>query len=246
MDRIQFRGDTKANWEAVNPLLLPREIGFVLDSPGLYKIGDGEHYWSKLPYRGFDGDITQESGDSITKVMSQEAVTRFVNDTTSKEVAKGVAGEVIERENYYGNDIVIGTNDINTDKGAFKIDLIESEWQIVFPDSSINFYRTRGNDVDRILGKNNQFLGKPEKERTFKFNSTFQLILNTDTWLFSTVDYNYTLAKNEIYAFGGREYAKSICPWGILVPTLFYSKIQELTKALTSLGGRVAKLEGSK
>lgn len=74
-DRIQQRRDTRARWEEFNPLLLEGEVGYVTDDPNLYKIGDGINRWNSLPYRGFDGTITQETGNSENAVMSQKAVT---------------------------------------------------------------------------------------------------------------------------------------------------------------------------
>lgn len=72
MDRIQQRRDTKARWEQFNPILLEGEIGYVLDDPNLYKIGDGIHNWNDLKYRGYDGTLVQtiEDGDQ-SAVVSQ-------------------------------------------------------------------------------------------------------------------------------------------------------------------------------
>lgn len=75
MDRIQFRRDTLANWNSVNPILLEGEIGYVLDNPNYHKMGDGVHTWNQLPFRGFDGTIVHDTGDSENAVMSQKAVT---------------------------------------------------------------------------------------------------------------------------------------------------------------------------
>lgn len=80
MDRIQFRRDTLANWNSVNPILLEGEIGYVLDDPNLYKMGDGVHTWNQLPFRGFDGTIVHETGYSENAVMSQKAVTARSNE----------------------------------------------------------------------------------------------------------------------------------------------------------------------
>lgn len=73
MDRIQFRRDTLDNWNSVNPILLEGEIGYVLDDPNLYKMGDGIHTWDQLSFRGFDGTIVQETGSNENAVMSQKA-----------------------------------------------------------------------------------------------------------------------------------------------------------------------------
>lgn len=71
---MQQRHDTRENWAANNPVLLEGEIGLVTDDPNLYKVGDGRTAWNDLKFRGFDGTIVQDLGDSTTSVMSQAAV----------------------------------------------------------------------------------------------------------------------------------------------------------------------------
>lgn len=85
MDRIQFRRDTLDNWNSVNPILLEGEIGYVLDDPNLYKMGDGVHTWDQLPFRGFDGTIVQETGSNENAVMSQKATTEAINNRLGPE-----------------------------------------------------------------------------------------------------------------------------------------------------------------
>lgn len=45
-----FRQDTATNWEIANPVLGSGEPGYVLDSDGLFKIGDGKTPWNSLRY----------------------------------------------------------------------------------------------------------------------------------------------------------------------------------------------------
>lgn len=71
-DRIQQRRDTKARWAENNPILLEGEPGYELDTDQ-YKLGDGEHAWNDLPYRG--DPCLQQTGQSTTTPMSQKAVT---------------------------------------------------------------------------------------------------------------------------------------------------------------------------
>ena len=78
--RMQQRQDTRAAWEAANPVLLDGELGLVSDDQGLYKMGDGVTPWNGLPYRGFDGSIVQEPGSSTRSVMSQAAVTAQLSE----------------------------------------------------------------------------------------------------------------------------------------------------------------------
>jgi hypothetical protein len=86
--RMQQRKDTRAAWEAANPVLLDGELGLVSDDPGLYKMGDGVTPWNGLPYRGFDGSIVQETGSSTKSVMSQAAVTRELEELRQQIVEK--------------------------------------------------------------------------------------------------------------------------------------------------------------
>lgn len=72
MDRIQFRRDALAQWSKINPVLLEGEVGFVLDDPNKYKVGDGIHAWNDLPLRGFNGNVANNVGDSEDSVISQK------------------------------------------------------------------------------------------------------------------------------------------------------------------------------
>lgn len=74
--QMKQRLDTSANWAATNPVLLSGELGIVSDDPNLYKIGDGVTHWNDLPFRGFDGTIVHETGQSRNAVMSQAGVTK--------------------------------------------------------------------------------------------------------------------------------------------------------------------------
>lgn len=82
-DRIQHRRDTAERWANFNPILLEGEIGYVLDNPNQYKIGDGIHAWNDLPLRGFNGNISQETGDDQNAVMSQKAMTEKLSELGS-------------------------------------------------------------------------------------------------------------------------------------------------------------------
>lgn len=75
-DRIQQRRDTAARWSQYNPILLEGEVGYELDTDQ-YKLGDGEHAWNDLPYRG--DPCLQQTGQSTTTPMSQKAVTDELN-----------------------------------------------------------------------------------------------------------------------------------------------------------------------
>lgn len=75
-DRVQFRRDTAARWYAYNPILLEGEVAYDIDTDQ-YKVGDGEHAWRDLAYRGLP--CLQQKGTSTTTPMSQKAVTDELN-----------------------------------------------------------------------------------------------------------------------------------------------------------------------
>jgi len=52
--RIQFRGDTAANWTSADPTLMIRELGVETDTDK-FKIGDGATAWTALPYGALVG-----------------------------------------------------------------------------------------------------------------------------------------------------------------------------------------------
>lgn len=143
-----------------------------------------------------DINVVQKGGISIEGVMSQKAVSDF-----------------------YGNEITLGVGYVDGSPEE-AIEIYPSEtpdasfWNVVFPDSEINFYRVRGNNTDRIIGTCKQFVGKSKADRTFSFVSLKCLVLNTTNWTFYLKQYNEPLTADEIYAFGAREHSKTICPWG--------------------------------
>lgn len=95
--QFQLRGDTEAHWLEADPVLATREFVLVASDPNrphLYdqhKIGDGEHRFSELPYRGLPA--VQSRGTSLTDVMSQFAVTRELEGI---EKALDETGKIVE------------------------------------------------------------------------------------------------------------------------------------------------------
>ena len=53
---FKFRRGSADEWTAVNPLLLPGEPGFEMDT-NKFKIGDGQLFWNDLPYLTSDVDL---------------------------------------------------------------------------------------------------------------------------------------------------------------------------------------------
>lgn len=82
MDRIQLRRDSSARWAEINPILLEGEVGYEIDTK-LRKIGDGVNRWNDLEYLRAEG-ISQETGNNQNITMSQDAITRELNELGSK------------------------------------------------------------------------------------------------------------------------------------------------------------------
>lgn len=118
-DRIQQRRDTAARWAQFNPILLEGEIGYVLDDPNLYKVGDGVNAWNNLPLRGYNGNVLNTMGNNTNAVMSQAASTmsqglssglkeRSVNSVHAKEYYESIKFiAVVPNEGYEGDDFSI-------------------------------------------------------------------------------------------------------------------------------------------
>lgn len=76
---------------STTPILLEGEVGYELDTDQ-YKLGDGEHAWNDLPYRG--DPCLQQTGQSTTTPMSQKAVTDELNTINGKISAIASGAEV--------------------------------------------------------------------------------------------------------------------------------------------------------
>jgi len=57
---MQLRRGTSADWTYYDPTLAEGEIGLATDTK-LFKIGDGIHVWSDLPYGGLNGPFSFQS-----------------------------------------------------------------------------------------------------------------------------------------------------------------------------------------
>ena len=53
--QFQLRRDTATDWSGNNPTLASGEVGIILDSSGLFKIGNGTTPWNQLSYGGLQG-----------------------------------------------------------------------------------------------------------------------------------------------------------------------------------------------
>lgn len=78
--RLQFRKDTKANWESANPQLADGEIGLIRGT-NLYKIGEPKDngtlkFWNELPLYGFNGTLSQTLDVAAGEAIDNEAVTK--------------------------------------------------------------------------------------------------------------------------------------------------------------------------
>lgn len=77
-NRIQFRRDTAANWESINPILMSGELGLETDTR-FCKIGNGVDNWNDLPYAQVIHNITNELGNSEDLVISQKGFSETIN-----------------------------------------------------------------------------------------------------------------------------------------------------------------------
>ena len=89
---MQQRQDTRAAWEAANPVLLKGEIGFLSDDLTHYKVGDGVTEWNRLPYRGSGsggGSITidTEMSDTSENAVQNKVIKAYVDDEAERVVA---------------------------------------------------------------------------------------------------------------------------------------------------------------
>lgn len=172
-DKIQFRRDTAARWQQFNPILMEGEVGYVLDDPNQYKIGDGSTPWNSLPLRGFDGTLVHSTGDSTISVMSQKAVTEELQDL-KREADSGQFG--------YAKDCFINgsTGKVSTFKGLCILSIPYKSGDVVEvvgatdPDGPTgsnhryNFYTG-----DTYLGGGDTLDDIPEGTDTIKINSNY-------------------------------------------------------------------------
>lgn len=86
--QIQFRRDTTANWNSVNPLLAQGEVGFDITTNQI-KVGDGTNYWTGLTYTmGDDGT----SGSSGTDGASGSSGSSGIDGTSGSSGSSGKDG----------------------------------------------------------------------------------------------------------------------------------------------------------
>lgn len=84
-DLIQFRRDTLERWNQFNPVLAEGEPGFILGDVDYYKIGDGIHAWRDLPLKGFNGNISEQLGDSRNSVISQHGMKKILKNIINND-----------------------------------------------------------------------------------------------------------------------------------------------------------------
>lgn len=81
-DIIQMRGDTEANWIAINPVLVERELAFSTDTtPVKMKIGNGVNNWNGLAYfagiqgiQGVKGDTGAQGEQGIQGIQGSQGI----------------------------------------------------------------------------------------------------------------------------------------------------------------------------
>ena len=93
--RLQFRKDTKANWESVNPQLADGEIGLIRGT-NLYKIGEPKDngvlkFWNELPLYGFNGTLSQTLDVTEGEAVNNEAVTKAALIAKFNEISNSMS-----------------------------------------------------------------------------------------------------------------------------------------------------------
>lgn len=93
--RLQFRKDTKANWESANPQLADGEIGLIRGT-NLYKIGEPKDngtlkFWNELPLYGFNGTLSQTLDVAENEAIDNEAVTKAALIAKFNEISNSMS-----------------------------------------------------------------------------------------------------------------------------------------------------------
>ena len=152
--RVIQRADTADNWAAANPVLLDGEMGFVKDSPGQYKMGDGVTPWNNLPVQGFGIEVAQNVGVSSTAVMSQRAVTEALNNKAETKEVNAQISELREQLNTREADPIftasaaakITDNDISrwNEYAGETPDTVPSEYESAIEDKEVEMTQSYG------------------------------------------------------------------------------------------------------
>lgn len=112
---FQLRGDTKANWEAKDPILKERELGIETDTRK-FKFGDGTSKWTELEYAGTDEEqikgLIDAAEDNFYQVVrnanetDNDAITRALGETAAAKgdicVIKTALGTTPETYSFMG------------------------------------------------------------------------------------------------------------------------------------------------
>lgn len=93
--RLQFRKDTKENWESANPQLADGEIGLIRGT-NLYKIGEPKDngvlkFWNELPLYGFNGTLSQTLDVAEGEAVNNEAVTKAALIAKFNEISNSMS-----------------------------------------------------------------------------------------------------------------------------------------------------------
>lgn len=181
-DRIQQRRDTAARWSQFNPILLEGEIGYVLDNPNQYKIGDGTSRWNDLPLRGYDGTLSQSLSQSTNSAPS----TKLLTDSISSIYKTGnVLGKLAYLINSAISKIIINSERDTTKKYFLTVvrrnNIADGD---TAPTSQIEIYSTDADDItsNRQSVARWQTNGDPNENKVsrIKFGTTTKCIVYID------------------------------------------------------------------
>lgn len=191
-DRIQQRRDTAARWVQYNPILLEGEVGYVLDNPNQYKIGDGIHAWNDLPVRG-GGTITNLADDEDIQSKENDlgvSVLKFADRRYDAVNFSGKGYKILRKNIQDGKNLLTQEmiNEANTIyEVRYDFDLRGEE--ITIPEGCVLKFEG-GSLRNGIINGNNYSIVCEKSYRIFytiqfKGDSVFNLILNIE-WLCDT------------------------------------------------------------
>lgn len=152
--RLQFRKDTKENWERVNPQLADGEPGWVRGT-NLYKIGEPRNdgtlkRWNDLPYFGFNGTISDTLNVVEGEDTTIEAISKAVLLGKFDEL-EGLIDELASKESLDG--ISSRIDDIDTWKESIDATLISYDERILATEASAETFATTLNEVEGEISK---------------------------------------------------------------------------------------------
>lgn len=190
--RIQFRRDTSAEWERVNPILANSEIGFILDldvngnqRSSLYKIGDGLHTWIELPLFGFNGNFSEDL-ESLTDEDHNTAVSKYA----LVEKFQAIQDALDEVDNNIGT-IEIDVEELKKWSEVVKQSLADLEEKVPIIETTIEGHSASIEELSGITNSHAGRLGALENMHVVLSQSDYNDLKNADSLLEDVFYYTF-------------------------------------------------------